>query len=206
MNNKSPFFLVDEFISPLMCEDIIFRLNHIYPDVDLNDVPLKSIKYNALTEIRILPMLEELIPELENYFEFEYEGILPFKFEWFVEGFKVQPPSCESYTYTKTGWMRIKDIGFTGVIFLNDSNSNPPFDNDFEVYGGKLEFTNHQFGFNPKRGLLVVYPEAPNFINTTAPVKAGELNQIRFHIVPTIPYKYDMKHFPGNYKVWFKNL
>jgi len=204
--NKSPFFVVEEFISPLMCEDILNRLNNNYPDMDNSDNPLKTIRYNVLSDNRLLPFLENLLDDLENYYQFEAEGILPLKYEWYVEEFKPEPPACESYSYTKNGWVRSNDVGFSGVIFLNAYNNKTPFDNEFEVYGGKLEFTNHNFGFNPKRGLLVVYPEAPNFINTTSSIKFGELTQVRFYIVPKVPYKYKMENFPGNYKTWFKNL
>lgn len=204
--NKSPFYVVKNFISPLMCEDIISRLNHTFPEADVDDNYLKTITYNKLSEIRVLPYLEDVLPSVEQYYGFESEGILPFKFEWYVEGFTPSAPSCESYSYSKTGWVRTSDVGFSGVIFLNDYNATSPFDAEFEVYGGKLEFTTHQFGITPQRGLLVIYPEAPNFINTTGPIQAGELTQIRFHIVPIVPYKYNISNFPGNYKTWFKDL
>lgn len=203
MSYKSPFFIVKEFISPLQCEDIVERLNNNYPNTDVDDVPVKNIKYNNLTELRILPALEDILPKLENYYSFKTKGILPFKFEWYVEDFKVEPPQTLSYVYRKHKWTRVSEISFTGIIFLTDYNDKPPFDNDFEVYGGKLEFMTHRFGFNPQRGTLVCFPEGPNFINTTAQINAGELNQIRFHIVAETPYNYDPNNFPGNYKVWF---
>ena len=205
MTSKNPFFLIEEFVSPLQCEDIITRLKHTIPDSDINDVPYKTIKYNELTEFRLLPQLEALMPTLEQYYSFEAKGILPFNFEWYVEGFHVEPHRCGSFVYQNKKWVRVSDIGFTGIIFLNDYNDSPPFDQDFEVVGGKLEFMNHQFSFNPRRGTLVFFPAAPNFMHTTGPIQAGELNQIRIHVVPTIQYNYDMTKFPGNYKIWFKN-
>lgn len=204
MTNKSPFFIVEELLSPLICEDIIQRLNNFLPDADIDGNPLKTVRYNKLTELRILPLIENIIPTLESYYSFELKGILPFKFEWFVEGFKVEPHRSESFKYSDKGWQQVNDVGFTGVIFLNDYNNQTPFDVDFEVNGGKLEFLTHKFGFNPTRGNLVFFPEVPNFINTTSSVRAGELNQIRFHVVPTQLYKYKIENFQGNYKTWFK--
>ena len=202
---KSPFFIVEEFISPLMCEDIIERLNHNYPDEDKDGTPLKTIRANPLTELRVLPILEELIPTLEHYYNFETYGIQTFDFEWYVEGFKTEPAKCKNFMYQQKKWVRISDIDFTGVIFLNDYNSEMPFDPLYEVYGGKLEFLTHQFGFNPSRGTLVFFPEGPNFVNTVGPIHAGELTQIRFHIRPKLRYNYDMNKFMGNYKIWFKD-
>jgi len=206
MTDKSPFYVIDDFLSPLLCEDIIQRLNHTYPDCDENNVPLKTVKLNKLTELRVEPLLEAYIPTLEQYYSFETLGILPFKFEWFVEGFSVEPARCESFSYdnAKRKWVRISDVGLTGVVFLNEFNNAAPFDDAYEVYGGKLEFVTHNFGFNPKRGTVVFYPEAPNFVNTTSQIEFGELTQIRIHIVPMVLYNYNINNFPGNYKTWFK--
>ena len=203
--SKSPFYIVKYFISPLMCEDIIFRLNHTFPDEDKDGNPLKTVRLNPLTEIRILPKLEEILPALESYYNFETYGIQSFDFEWYVEGFKPENAKCKNFTYRGNKWIRCSDIDFTGIIFLNDHNDTIPFDSDFEVCGGKLEFFTHQFGFNPNRGQLVFFPECPNFVNTTGPIQAGELTQIRFHIVPKVPYTYNIHNFPGNYKIWFKD-
>lgn len=206
MTDKSPFVVIDNFVSPLLCEDIIQRLNHTYPDCDAYNVPLKTTKFNKLTELRVEPLLENYIPMLEQYYSFETMGILPFTFEWFVEGFKIEPAKSISFAYdnNKRKWTRISDIGFTGVVFLNDYNDKEPYDDSYEVCGGKLEFATHNFGFNPKRGTVVFFPEAPNFVNTTTEIQVGELNQIRIHIVPTVLYNYDINKFPGNYKTWFK--
>jgi hypothetical protein len=204
MTPKSPFFVVENFLSPLMCEDIIARLNHNLPDFDINDNPVKTIRTNRLTEMRVLPFIEELIPELENYYSFEMDGILPFRFEWFVDGAPADPLYTEAFTFVDNKWKRTADVGFTGIIFLNEYNNTPPFDQEFEVCGGKLNFPNHQFSFEPRRGTLVFFPEAPNFVRATSKVEAGELTQIVFHVVPTVPYNYDMNNFPGNYKSWFK--
>lgn len=206
MHKKSPFYIVDEFLSPLQCEDIVARQNNIYPEVDKDDNPLKTVRENELTEMRVFPLVDDLIPHLENYYEFERKGVLPFKFEWYVEGFIPEPAKCASFQYGKNKWNRISDIDFTGIVFLNDYNDKSPFDPSYEVCGGKLEFMNHKFGFNPKRGMLVFFPECPNFVNTISGIEAGELNLLRFHVVAKKLYNYNMNNFPGNYTLWFQNL
>jgi len=203
MSIKSPFFVVEEFISPLQCEDIIERQRNNFPDEDHNGVPLKTVRENELTQLRLLPLIDALMPDLEAYYGFERKGILPLLFEWYVEGFNVEPAKTKSFAYHKNKWVRMLDVGFTGIIFLNDYNNTAPFDPDFEVCGGKLEFPTHRFSFNPQRGTLVFFPEAPNFVHTTSAIQVGELNQIRFHVVPEVIYNYDMSKFPGNYKSWF---
>ena len=204
--NRSPFFIIQEFISPLMCEDIVSRLNNTYPDTTIEDQPVKTIKHNKLTEMRIQPFLENIIPTLEEYYGFEHRGILPLTYEWIVEGSVPEKAKSDNSVYIEGKWKLTNDIDFTGILFLSDYNDKSGFDSEFEVFGGKLEFPTHRFGFTPKRGTLIVFPSGPNFIHATSEIYAGELNQVRIHFVATSRYKYDMKKFPGNYSVWFNNI
>jgi len=203
MQQRNPFFVIEEFISPLACEDIIYRLNHTTPDYDIENIPLKTVKSNRLSDIRLLPSLEEYIPDLEAYYEYEHKGILPFNYEWYVPGFKKENPKCENSAYINNKWVRINDYDFTGILFLNDYQEKPPFDSSYEVVGGKLEFPYHNFAFNPVRGTLIIFPGDQHFINHTSPVLAGELNQIRFHMVAESMYNYDKTKFQGSYLDWF---
>lgn len=194
----------------MFAENIIDTLDLNFPDEDAHGNPLKTVSPNRLAEMRILPLLEDLIPVVEQYYGFETKGILPLKFEWYVEGFQTEAAKNLSFYYerTQTKWRRISDIDFTGVIFLTDYNNgdSSPIDTDFEVYGGKLEFPNHAFGFNPQRGTLVLFPECQFFANATSQIQYGELLQIRFHIVAETPFKYDPNNFKGNYTKWFKDI
>lgn len=103
---KSPFVVIDEFISPLHCEDIINRLNHGVPELDDAGQPLLTINLNRLSDIRILPLLEDeggLIDHLEQYYGYTHKGILPFNYEWYVAGHKNVAPRCENSNYTTKG-------------------------------------------------------------------------------------------------------
>lgn len=203
-NIKSPFVVVQNFLSPLFCEDIITRLNHTYPNRDIDNKIIKTVKTNRLSDIRILNELEQILPDLEEYYNFKREGILPFDYEWYVAGCKEEQPRCENSAYGNNGWIRINDYDFTGIIFLNDYQEKIPFDSDYEVFGGKLEFPNHQFSFNPSRGTLIFFPGNQHFINHTSLIKFGELNQIRFHVVAeNTPWQYDKTQFGGTYLDWF---
>ena len=200
---KPPFFIIDEFLSPLECEDIVSRSFYEFPNTD-SGVTLKSVTQNVLTQNRVLPYLEDIIPDLEAYFGFEHGGILPFNIECYPQGCKQEGLRAENSHQKEGKWMRVNDHDFTGIIFLKENGVETNFDDDFEVYGSKLEFSNHLFGFTPARGRLIVFPSAPNFVNTTISPKLGDLYQIRFQIVAMSPYNYDMKKFPGNYTTWFK--
>lgn len=204
MNSKSPFFIVEEFVSPLQCEDIIIRLGNKFPQSDPNGNILSTPKVNRLTEMRLFPLIEELIPDLESYYDFEYGGTTKFIFNWYPQGYEDQSVICDNSISTPAGWKRTKEYDFTGLIFLNDYNDTPPFDPYFEVNGGKHEYVTHNFGFNPSRGTLIIHPSGPNFAYSIAPILQGDLNVMRFHIAAHGEYEYDMNKFPGSYKTWFK--
>ncbi len=87
-----------------------------------------------------------------------------------------------------------------------DYNDQPPFDKEFEVFGGKLEFLQHNFGFNPRRGLGVIFPSDPHFLNLTSSIEYGELYQIRFQLQTETMFLYKPEEFPGDYSVWFKDI
>lgn len=198
--NKSPFFAIDNFISPLACEDIINQLDN----QPIANYTARVVKENGLAEIRLIPLIKTLMPQLEKYYGFSYDGLTYFNFEWYPSGYKAQSPICENSVYRAGQWSRTNNRDFTGVIFLNDYQDKPPFDDDYEVYGGNLEFQNFNLKFHPQRGQLVVFPSGPNFINTTSDVKIGSLTQIKFHITAEKRFEYSSSDFPGNYTDWFK--
>lgn len=203
MSNKSPFFIIEEFVSPLQCEDIVFRLDNRFPQYDGDDNVKCTQKLNTLTENRIMPVFLDVIPMLESYFDFEYAGTTKFNFNWYPAGYNNQEIICENSVNTNTGWKRVNEYDFTCFIFLNDHQEKIPFDPMYEVSGGKHEYPTHGFGFNPKRGTLIVHPSAPNFSYAISPILEGELNVVRFNLAAEELYNYKMENFKGDYNTWF---
>ena len=203
---RSPFFIVQEFLSPLLCEEIVDDLNFIYPDTDTEGAPVKTAKGHERSEEVIFQRFQDLVSKIEKYYDVEYRGTEPMLFEWYPEGCEGETPHCEHSNFLNSKWVKLRDRDFSCVLFLCDYQEKTPFDGDFEVYGGKLEFTQHRFGFNPQRGTLIAFPSGPHFINHTTPIKAGDLFQVRFHIATGKQYLYDPANFPGDYTVWFDHL
>jgi hypothetical protein len=202
MSHKSPFFVIQEFISPLSCEEIVDNLRWLEPDYDEEQNPLVCAKMNDHAEEIIFNTLRPRIQPLETYYGFQYQGMERPFFEWYVPGTRGEV-RCENSNYLRKKWLRVRMRDLTGVLFMSDYQDKIPFDNDFEVYGGKLEFPQHQFGFNPQRGTLIVFPSDPHFLNAVSEVLAGELHIARFHIAAMIPYIYQPTNFPGDYTKWF---
>lgn len=200
--HKSPFLVYEEFLSPMQCETIVADLDMYTPDVNTDGKPLKMFKHHESSEKIIFGRIKRLVADLQKYYDFQYKGTEKMMFEWLTAGV-VTEPSCDNSRYLNKKWVRMFERDFSCVIFLSDYQDKIPFEQDYEVYGGKLSFPQHGFGFNPQRGTLIIYPSGPHFINVIEPILAGDLFQVKFHIAAKLPYMYSPEKFPGTYKDWF---
>lgn len=203
--DKSPFYVIQEFISPMMCEDLLDLCDFNVPDVDKDGRPVQTTRKHERAEGMVYERVLLALPELQAYYQFLYKGMERVAFEWFPEG-SIGEHHSENSQLLRKKWLRTKQRDFTGVLFLSDYEDKTPFDGEFEVLGGKLEFPQHHFSFQPKRGTLVIFPSDPHFINVTSEVFAGDLFQARIQIAANMPYIYDPAQFPGNFTTWFKPL
>lgn len=202
---KSPFFVIQNFVSPKVCEEVVDSLEIYSPDVDSEGQPIKMYRYKEDKEMMLFDRLQPLIPKLMDYYKADYKATETIQFEYFAPGIK-PVAHCENSNHVRKKWVRTKDRDFTAVLFFSDYNENPPFDTDYECYGGKLEFPQHGFSFNPQRGTLILFPSGPHFINATSMLTAGELVQARIHMACKLPYMYDPSDFPGDYRSWFNEM
>jgi hypothetical protein len=200
--HKSPFIVYDNVLSPLQCEEIVQGLNFLEPDYDKDDNPIMMHRHYEPGTLLIHEKIKSLIPFLQGYYNFKYfDSELP-QFEFFSTG-TIGKPHCENSQYLNKKWVQCfrRDISY--ILFLTDYSDKPDMDELYEVYGGKLEFAQHGFGFNPQRGTLIFFPSGPHFLNATALIEKGDLFQVRGHLLADTPYMYDPKHFPGDYTKWF---
>lgn len=199
---KSPFYIVPEFLSPMMCEEVIELCDFNVPDTNIEGKNVKMMKTAESAEAIIYERLLLLLPEIQDYYQLTYKGTAPIEFEWYpTESEGVA--HCENSRFLRGKWLRVEKRDLTGVLFLSDYQESEFFEQDYEVYGGKLEFPQHRFGFNPQRGTLVIFPSDPHFINVTSKVHVGDLFQARIQIDSTKPYFYNPQMFPGDYTQWF---
>lgn len=201
---KSPFLVFEEFMSPQRCEDLVDGCNFSeVPDYGSTGKPLKMVKQNDYVDQSMYARLQPCIPQIEQYYSIQYHGTERTQVEWIPAGC-IPSVSCENSEFVNGKWVRTKRRDLTAILFLSDFNSSPPFDTEFEVYGGKLEFPQHKFGFNPQRGTLIVFPSDPHFLNAASAVSIGNAFQARLHIASQTPMLYDPAQYPGNYTQWFK--
>jgi hypothetical protein len=205
MVEKSPFLVFQQFLSPLLCEQIIDDLEAYEPDVDVEGTPVKSVCRNDKYEMLMFEKMQEIIPVVETHYNIKYKGTESVSFEWLPQD-SVSTPVSENSSYLRKQWLRTRERDLTGIIFLCDYQETVPFDSLYEVYGGKLEFPQHQFGFNAQRGTLVVFPSDPHFINVNSKIMYGDLFQARIQITATKPFIYQPTDFPGDYTSWFREF
>lgn len=180
-------------------------MNVTVPDIDVDGTPQPSVRHHDGAEKIIFERLEPLFEDVEKYYNVEYRGTEKMFFEWYPEGSEGKP-ICDGSDYLRKSWVRTRDRDITAVLFLSDYRETAPFDPDYEVCGGKLEFPQHGFGFNPERGTLIFYPSTPHFINAVAPIQAGDLFQVKIHLATQVPFMYQPADFKGNYTVWFNDF
>ena len=202
---KSPFKVYQNFISPKACEKIVDDLGFYLPDVNVEGEPMKMTRHHPKSNDLIYEYAKNIIPELQSYYGYQHRGTETITFEYIPEGCSPEPIS-ENSNYVGKKWARVRDRDISAILFLSSHQDHIPFDSDYEVYGGKLEFPQHNFGFNPERGTLITYPSGPHFINAFAPIIAGDLFVARFHFAAEMPYLYNPNNFPGNYTNWFNDL
>jgi len=199
---KSPFYVVQNFLSAKQCEIIVDNLGYYSPDTDKDGIPLKMMRNHEESEKKVYGKFKQIIPSLEKYYGFQHRGTEPMTFEFHSEGVKPEAV-CDNSKWVKKKWVKTKDRDFSVVLFLSDYQEKIPFDSDYEVYGGKLEFLQHKFGFLPERGTLIVYPSGPHFINAFAEIHIGDLFLSKFYLAASVPYLYQPIDFPGDFTNWF---
>lgn len=181
---KSPFFIVQEFISPKRCEEIISKIQVNQPNFDINGDPIKLERHDAIIEDQLYAELKVFIPEIEERYSAKYKGTENMVFQYYPEFAKkpAENPGCENSKYIRKKWVKVKDVDLTGVLWLKDFNATAPIDPRIEVYGGKLEFPAYDFSLVPQAGTLVLFPAGPHFINAISPILVSDLYQVKINI------------------------
>lgn len=208
---KSPFIVVQDFLSPQTCEKIVNDIRVSDPDVDENGDPKKLERHNLFWEHPIAENFRDLIPQIEEKYDCTYRGLEKPLFQYYPENAKspAEQPGCENSKYIRKKWVMHKDVDLVGFIWLKDFNQNVPLDPRFEVFGGKLEFPVYNFSLMPQRGTLVLFPAGPHFITVISPVLVSDLYQIKLNVSINTKtggrWFYQPTNFAGKWQDWFRD-
>lgn len=193
MKKPSPFFIIEEFISPLQCENIRnlnFVKNSKIPHVQTIKDGQKLI-INSLLDYK---------DEIEKRFNGVINSDIKSLFLQFPENPAIpcQSVQIDSWQLIRRKWTKIKNIDLIGLIPLKTYNSEVPIDVGFETYGSKIEFPNFNFGILPERGSLILFPSAPNFNYAISHNLLGGIEFIKIHIVLSVDsnqWEFNMENY-----------
>ena len=209
---KSPFLTFQYILDPETCDKIAQEVR-VEPLLTSEGKPEPMARHYVPLEGEIFSKIQPLIPTIEEHFDITYRGTERLIFQQFpANGNQAEPPHCENAVIKRKKWVKVKDRDLTGILWLKDYQDAPPFDVKTQVLGGKLEFPVYNFGLQPQKGTLVVYPANERFISLTTAVLVGELQCIRIHIAggtgPTGEgvWLYQPEKFPGDFRTWFANV
>lgn len=209
---KSPFFVLSEFLSPMLCEKIVQDIEPVEPDRDIDGNPLKMLKMHDEYENMIWERLQPHVPVLENHYNCKYKGTEQMMFNIYPEYAKkpAEQPHSVNSKFLRKKWVKVHDVDLTGVLWLKDYHDGVPLDPRYEVYGGKLEFPAYNFSLVPQRGTLVIFPAGPHFIHAISPVLVSNLIQVNINISIRDNndgmYIYQPADFPGTWTQWFEGM
>ena len=203
MMTQGPILKLDNFISPLFCEDIIDRSNSNIFNIDNNNQPTKTNIFNELSEIRYRPYLDDLIEDyIDNYYKTSINYISKTVTEWYPENYKSEIYNVDGYSLVNKKWIATQDVDFISICYLNDYNNKPNFDNSYEVYGGELSFNSFAIKIKPKRGTLILFPAHPSFTYKIDKVSYGNLYVLKNTLTSLVKYQYNANNFSGTPEKW----
>jgi hypothetical protein len=183
-----------------MCDKITSNYAQI-----IEDDGLCILKPQVNLSTIITEKINEIIHDIMTYYDTNILDItIPTLYE--LKQGANNKPQCDSSNHLNGKWVQTFPRDISGYIALCNYNDNIPFDEKFEVYGGKLEFPQHQFGFNPQIGTLILHPSGPHFIHQHTTMEYGNLFYIQFFLKSEVPYLYNPTNFPGDYTTWFKEI
>lgn len=207
---KSPFYIIQDFASPKTCDYLVESSGFFEPNENQEGQPMLTQQpLDDHSQRLVYDMFLARLPEIEQHFDVKVRGVEPMQLSWMpeacIDGSDVR---CGSSSYVRQKWVKHRDRDFTVHLFLSSYNdeADEGFDPDVEVYGGKLQFPQYKFSFNPQVGTMIVHPAGPQFLHSYSAVDAGDLFYVTFHFCTEQPYMYNPKDFPGDFQSWFRNI
>lgn len=207
MTYKSPFIILQNFLSPEECAQVATS-TRVEPDKDLEGQAQSMSRAHAVSEKLIFEKLKPHIPHVEEHYGLTYKATETIQFQQFpVNSAKLaEAPHCDNAVYKRKKWVRVAARDLSCVLWLKDYQDQPPFNLKQHVYGGKLEFPIYNFSFQPQAGTLIIFPSNERFIQATSSILVGELQVAKFYIHGQGIWLYNPADYPGDFRDWFQDI
>lgn len=192
---NTPFFVVEDFISPLQCDKLL-ALNHEV----VQTVPSIRLLNDGGSRI-IHRSINEYSDDIDAHYNCTISNDIKVSFIHLPENPSIpgQPQFIDGWHKTqKRKWERTKNIDLIGIVPLKTYCDTVPIDTAFEVYGGKIEMTSFNFSFIPERGSLIMFPCAPNFIHAVSPINFGTMQYVKIYLSMQYDWEFNIENFSVN--------
>ena len=83
---NSPFIVYQDFLSPLLCEEVIHLMDVTTPDSDKYGKPVPSTRHNDKAEEFIFERLKQTFKNVQQHYNVTYRGTEKMLFEWYPQG------------------------------------------------------------------------------------------------------------------------
>lgn len=187
MSKESPFFVIEDLLSPLQCERLL-KMNFVQNagkctrGLNQGNIPIVSHALSDYTEQINQRYNAELSEDMKLLFQqYPEDATNPAQF-----------PLIDGWEVSRRKWSKVKNIDLIGFIPLKSYCDSIPIDLSFEVYGGKLELMNFNFSILPERGSLILMPCVPNFVYAISPINFGTFEMIRVNYTFKSEWNFDI--------------
>ncbi len=198
---KSPFIIIPEALSPLQCEKLTDSAEFVQLDVNKRGLPTATTKVVQSATATLHNVIKQYDVDIIAKYGSGIRHMEQTRITWINN--EVDPAAtCDNSAFIRNKWLRVHNRDLTAILFMSDFNDSPPFDGDFEVYGGKMEFPTHGFGFNPIRGTMIIMPSDPHFAHVFSKVSVGDCFFAKTFIQLEQPLIYTPEEFPGKWSEW----
>lgn len=198
---KSPFLIKEQAISNKICDQILFDLQNFEDMTPLSEP--HQISDDVVQDI-ILDYVPQWKEEIASYYGVIVSKVENIEFWNIPEGVEYKA-NCDNSKFYNNVWIRTSAVDFTSLIFLQNTADHTPLDPRYEIFGGRYEFPQYNFGFNPTTGVMITHPSDPHFINGFSTPIGTDLFVIKIKYSCNDLYLHDPKKFPGDITCWFNN-
>lgn len=195
---KSPFLILEEYLSPLQCENI---LNDLYC-IDCIDFSDTNKKYcYPISDDALFNHLEKIIksiyPKINEMYGVNCAKIEVIEYRLMRENTEATDFQAYNSVYLNGQWVRNEFNDFVITIMLTShvQSTDDGLDAEFEHYGAGIQYPQHNVTFYSDRGGILIHPSDPHFIHNISANHLGTCALINVAVSCDNLYLYDPVSF-----------
>jgi len=191
----SPILQITDFISPLLCEELLYTLPLTNPSVDSFNRPIITEINSLVVHRHIKDRISPLLQLVNDKYQVNSISYTPPIVNWLSDGVKQHAKQDNVIYDIQNGiwYKKEKNKSFSVIVFLTNSISGTLDTGD--VYGGNIKFHSFSYDVIPEMGKMLVIPCAPQFIHSISKILFGNMVFVKFCINTSQEYTYSNDNF-----------